>query len=401
MVAATSDVPTPDPLKPLHNVNKDFKTSRITLETGKKTKNSHSSSLSSTVRLDVSFIRRAIIVGTNLLVMLLSLVVLWASFGASHNRPGQSIAFWSNLFNKSFLFTFVMHFEIALILISVLALITSSAGFLGALRENVFFLHVYHVGIVIFLGSDAIVAFLVAFLPHVLRNFIKRGGYVDFITSYRESPDLQNIIDNLQETLRCCGLSRDSFRDWELNDYFRCLDANPSRERCGVPASCCRVNNTATNPPNALCGSGILLTDEQNAWANIYTRSCADAALSYFRHHMLDYIFICVALALFMVFLLVTSVILLDDIKNMRLIYSTYYGILARGQEGMKRANVSLPASPKAGTPLGEDDAVMKALRHHIGRAHSVAVGGMKSASASLSRLSASHHSKPRPKEGV
>lgn len=35
----------------------------------------------------------------------------------------------------------------------------------------------------------------------------------------------------------CCGARGPN--DWNLNIYFNCTDLNPSRERCGVPFSCC------------------------------------------------------------------------------------------------------------------------------------------------------------------
>ncbi|CAN7989438.1 unnamed protein product, partial [Ixodes hexagonus] len=329
--------------------------------------------LSSTVREDVGFTRRAILVGVNLVIILVFLAVLWVSFAASQNRPGHSIAFWRHLFTRSFLFTSVMHFEIILVIVSVLALITSSVGFLGALRENRFFLDIYNFGLIIFITIATIVALLMTVLPLALRNHLQSGVYQDFITSYRDSPDLQQIIDNLQESLRCCGFSTDSFRDWQHNSYFRCADDNPSRERCAVPASCCRVNDTATTPPNLQCGSSILLEAEQNAWKRIYTRSCADAALSYFLDHLVGYITVCIAITLFMIFMLAMSLVLQENIGSLRLIYDVYYENLAHGQEKMKSANVSLPPSPTKSHPLGDDDDVMKTLRQNIERAHAAA----------------------------
>lgn len=38
----------------------------------------------------------------------------------------------------------------------------------------------------------------------------------------------------------CCGARGPN--DWNLNIYFNCTDLNPSRERCGVPFSCCVRN---------------------------------------------------------------------------------------------------------------------------------------------------------------
>ncbi|XP_041424452.1 tetraspanin 14 L homeolog isoform X2 [Xenopus laevis] len=50
---------------------------------------------------------------------------------------------------------------------------------------------------------------------------------------------------------QCCGaVSPD---DWDLNEYFNCSIENPSRERCGVPFSCC-VPDPAQTVVNTQCG---------------------------------------------------------------------------------------------------------------------------------------------------
>ncbi|KAG0443821.1 hypothetical protein HPB47_014489 [Ixodes persulcatus] len=374
-----------------------YETPISTVETVSRIEHLRSPKLSSTVLIDVGFTRRAIIVGTNLVAMLISLVVMWVSLGTSHSRPGHLISFWGHLLTRPFLFTFVMHFEVILIVISVLALITSSAGFLGALRENSFLLDVYHCGIVFFITSITAFAITLSIFPVALRNHVQKGVYRDFVTSYRDSPDFKNLIDGLQTSLRCCGFSRDSFRDWEFNQYFSCREDNPSRERCGVPASCCRVNDTATSLLDMLCGSGVLLEGEQQAWEKVYTRSCADATLSYVDAHLMGYLLLCIAITLFVVLMLTTSIVLYDEIRSMRLIYGVYYEYLALGQEKMKKEGVSLPPTPKSEHPLGEDDPATKALRHHIERAHSTVVRGVKRASACITNIHAYNHSKPPP----
>ena len=44
----------------------------------------------------------------------------------------------------------------------------------------------------------------------------------------------------------CCGAF--GADDWNLNIYFNCTDSNPSREKCGVPFSCC-TKDPAVCPP--------------------------------------------------------------------------------------------------------------------------------------------------------
>ncbi len=61
------------------------------------------------------------------------------------------------------------------------------------------------------------------------------------IQSYRDDPDLQNMIDWIQrDWLHCCGVN--NYRNWESNIYFNCSSKLVgSVEACGVPASCCRA----------------------------------------------------------------------------------------------------------------------------------------------------------------
>ena len=62
------------------------------------------------------------------------------------------------------------------------------------------------------------------------------------IQSYRDDPDLQNLIDWIQrDWLHCCGIKH--YRNWESNIYFNCSSKLVgSVEACGVPASCCRAD---------------------------------------------------------------------------------------------------------------------------------------------------------------
>lgn len=61
------------------------------------------------------------------------------------------------------------------------------------------------------------------------------------IQSYRDDPDLQNLIDWIQKDwLHCCGVT--NYRNWESNIYFNCSSKSVgSVEACGVPSSCCRA----------------------------------------------------------------------------------------------------------------------------------------------------------------
>ncbi|KAF6083406.1 tetraspanin 17 [Phyllostomus discolor] len=118
------------------------------------------------------------------------------------------------------------------------------AGCIGALRENTFLLKFFSVflGLIFFLElATGILAFVFKdWIRDQLNLFINNN-----VKAYRDDIDLQNLIDFAQEYWSCCGARGPN--DWNLNIYFNCTDLNPSRERCGVPFSCC-VRDPAQPP---------------------------------------------------------------------------------------------------------------------------------------------------------
>ncbi|CAN7941463.1 unnamed protein product, partial [Ixodes hexagonus] len=319
-------------------------------------------SLSSTVREDVNLVKRATIVGINLIFVLVSIIVLWASFFTVRSRQGYPVAFWWHLFTRPLAFTIIMHFEVPMIIGGALAVVTSSFGFLGALRENTFFLAWYNRGVAVCIVISGVGAIALYFFPTALRNYFRSGKHVDFIHSYRDSADLQNIIDRLQVSFRCCGISDQSFRDWDHNRYFSCDQENQSRERCSVPASCCRVNETTVLDLDMGCGSGVLLQTDQRAWETVYTRSCGEGILAYLEDKMVVFLLVCVLIITFLCFVLITSMMLKIEVQNLEFIYDKYYSNLIDGQERMKRDRVSLPPVPTRNSPLAGDHRFLKLL---------------------------------------
>ncbi|KAL1460293.1 hypothetical protein MTO96_027584 [Rhipicephalus appendiculatus] len=193
-------------------------------------------SLSSTIKLDIDFRKRAALVSVNLVIMLISVVVLWYALYSYVFRPSQPYKFWTSLVTKSFVFTFLLHLDVFLIIVSGFFAIASGVGFVGALRENIPLLQAYEA----FIGIIAIVLVVaaglaVAFPQVARRSVMRKPSYIDFVRAYRNNPDFQHLIDSVQESLNCCGFSADSFRDWNYNEYYRCDADNPSVQRCSVP----------------------------------------------------------------------------------------------------------------------------------------------------------------------
>ncbi|XP_055082994.1 tetraspanin-14 isoform X2 [Periophthalmus magnuspinnatus] len=72
----------------------------------------------------------------------------------------------------------------------------------------------------------------------------------------------------------CCGAQGPE--DWEHNPYFSCNSTNASRERCGVPFSCC-VLDPAESVVNSQCGYDVRKRAKPDWSEQIHTRGCISA----------------------------------------------------------------------------------------------------------------------------
>uniref|UniRef100_A0A674EYD5 Tetraspanin n=1 Tax=Salmo trutta TaxID=8032 RepID=A0A674EYD5_SALTR len=156
------------------------------------------------------------------------------------------------------------------LLVGVITFILGFAGCVGALRENICLLKFFSgvIGLIFFLElTAAVLAFV--FQDNV-REWIN-DFFLANVKAYREDIDLQNLIDSLQKLNHCCGAKEPD--DWNLNVYFNCTNNNPSRERCGVPFSCCLSDPAVSNL--IPYSSHFLL---QGDWINyIYIKGCIPA----------------------------------------------------------------------------------------------------------------------------
>ncbi|NXW12094.1 TSN33 protein, partial [Fregetta grallaria] len=103
------------------------------------------------------------------------------------------------------------------------------------------------------------------------------------IVHYRDDLDLQNLIDFGQKEFSCCGGV--SYKDWSQNMYFNCTAANPSRERCSVPFSCC-LRDTDQAVINTMCGQGMQAMSYLEASAYIYTNGCIDKLVNWIHSNL-------------------------------------------------------------------------------------------------------------------
>ncbi|XP_041370754.1 tetraspanin-33-like [Gigantopelta aegis] len=177
------------------------------------------------------------------------------------------------------------------------AFFVSFFGCMGSLRENVVFLKIYYYFTAIFLLGEVVLAILVFifyYVPDVRQklHLFPEETFRDAILKYRDDPDMQNLIDNFQTSMECCGLSNDNegYKDWNNNVYFNCTASNPSPERCSVPPSCCRIKPGDTT--NILCGAHINKIDKggfvvPQDVSRIYTKGCLKALGDWINAHSL------------------------------------------------------------------------------------------------------------------
>lgn len=76
--------------------------------------------------------------------------------------------------------------------------------------------------------------------------------FIQWIIFLQDTPNCKVFIFLLQN--HCCGAQGPD--DWDFNIYFNCSSESKSREKCGVPFSCC-IPDPAVSCFLALYCSGV------------------------------------------------------------------------------------------------------------------------------------------------
>ncbi|XP_056147576.1 tetraspanin-14 isoform X2 [Lampris incognitus] len=171
--------------------------------------------------------------------------------------------------------TMLRHFDPVWLVVAVGAItfILGFAGCVGALRENICLLKFFSgvIGFIFFLELTA--AILAVTFQGQVRGWINEF-FLANIKAYRDDIDLQNLIDSLQKLNHCCGVQEPE--DWDLNVYFSCNGTHQSREKCGVPFSCC-IGDPADTVVNTQCGYDVRNKTKSKWEQDIYTKGCIPA----------------------------------------------------------------------------------------------------------------------------
>ncbi|KAK7910242.1 hypothetical protein WMY93_014926 [Mugilogobius chulae] len=188
------------------------------------------------------------------------------------------------------------------------------AGCIGALRENTFLLKFFSVflGIIFFLElTTGVLAFVFKdWIKDQLNLFINNN-----IRAYRDDIDLQNLIDFTQEYWECCGAF--GADDWNMNIYFNCTDGNPSREKCGVPFSCC-TKDPAEDVINTQCGYDIRAKPDSEQKDYINVKGCVPQFEKWLQDNLTLVAGIFIGVALLQIFGICLAQNLVSDIEAVR-----------------------------------------------------------------------------------
>lgn len=202
------------------------------------------------------------------------------------------------------------------LVVGAVTFVLGFAGCVGALRENICLLKFFSgvIGFIFFLELTA--AVLAVVFQDPLRDWIN-DFFLANVKAYREDIDLQNLIDSLQTLNHCCGAKEPD--DWDLNVYFNCSQSNISREKCGVPFSCC-IRDPADTVVNTQCGYDV--RDLKGGWDKfIHTQGCIPALEAWLPRniYIVAGVFIVISLLQMMGIFLART--LIGDIEQVKLSY--------------------------------------------------------------------------------
>uniref|UniRef100_A0A182K8X8 Tetraspanin n=1 Tax=Anopheles christyi TaxID=43041 RepID=A0A182K8X8_9DIPT len=169
----------------------------------------------------------------------------------------------------------VLNLSLVMIIAGAIVFVVSLAGCLGALRENTCLLKFYSLCLLVFFLCEMAIAITAFVFPHKVNAVLEESFTDKIITTYRDDPDLQNLIDFAQQEFHCCGLSNEGYLDWGKNEYFNC--SSPSVEKCGVPYSCCiNATDISSGLVNIMCGYHIQQQSVAAASKKIWTNGCIE-----------------------------------------------------------------------------------------------------------------------------
>ncbi|XP_057704285.1 tetraspanin-14 [Corythoichthys intestinalis] len=204
-----------------------------------------------------------------------------------------------------------------LLSVGLVTFILGFAGCVGALRENICLLKFFSGAIVLIFLAELALAILAVVFQSQVRQWIN-DFFLTNIKAYRDDIDLQNLIDSLQRTNHCCGAQKPD--DWNVNVYFSCNATHQSREKCGVPFSCC-VEDPADSVLNTQCGYDVRKKPQPEWSDHIYVKGCIAALEDWLPANLYTLAIIFVVISLLQMVGIYLARSLVTDIQKVRFSY--------------------------------------------------------------------------------
>ncbi|XP_035519933.1 tetraspanin-14 [Morone saxatilis] len=192
------------------------------------------------------------------------------------------------------------------------------AGCVGALRENICSTNTSFSGVIGFIFIlELTAAVLAVVFQSQVREWINEF-FLANIKAYRDDIDLQNLIDSLQRMNHCCGAQEPD--DWNQNVYFSCNGTHRSREKCGVPFSCC-ITDPADSVVNSQCGYDVR-NRPKRAWNDdIYVKGCIAALEDWLPGNLYTVAIVFVVISLLQMVGIYLARTLISDIEKVKFSY--------------------------------------------------------------------------------
>ncbi|EDL24910.1 tetraspanin 14, isoform CRA_b [Mus musculus] len=114
---------------------------------------------------------------------------------------------------------------------------------------------------------------------------------------------------------QCCGAYGPE--DWDLNVYFNCSGASYSREKCGVPFSCC-VPDPAQKVVNTQCGYDVRIQLKSKWDEFIFTKGCIQALEGWLPRNIYIVAGVFIAISLLQIFGIFLARTLISDIEAVK-----------------------------------------------------------------------------------
>ncbi|MCL4132405.1 UNVERIFIED_CONTAM: hypothetical protein GTU68_061639 [Idotea baltica] len=243
---------------------------------------------------------------------------------------------------KSFELLYIIFTDLSGVLVAIggIIFLVSSAGCVGALRENMCLLKFYFWSLTIFLIVELLIAIACIVFPWKSREFLEGVLSHRLIEEYRESENTQDMVDFLQSKLECCGMTSAGYKDWNYNEYFNCTADSPSAEKCGVPPSCCipGINPMKIQGSNGkaqrdmMCGYNMQSKNEINASKTIYTEGCVVAIIRLLESNLYIAAGVIFGITLFQMYVTHQARTLMDQIALQKHNYHEREMLLRRGE---------------------------------------------------------------------